>query len=223
MSIDNCHANTIYKGYGPQSITLTATLSGGTPPFSYLWSNGATTPTITVSPTTGTDYTVTVTDINDCPANASNTLHVSVIDIRCGNNKVNVVHSPGNSHGQVLCVPTGSIAGHISHGDCLGDGTNVSAKSTAPATYNNVGNGNISVFPNPASGKISIVLRDVGSIYKSYQVTDISGRVILTYPITDAIYAGILDLDISAYAPGTYIIRGVTDEGTSLCRFTVTK
>jgi hypothetical protein len=220
MSIDNCHANTIYKGYGPQSITLTVALSGGTPPYSYLWSNGATTPTITVSPNAGTDYTVSVTDINDCPANASNTLHVSVIDIRCGNNKVNVHHTPGNSKGQVLCVPIGSVAGHIAHGDCLGDGTNTSAKNTA---YSSLGDGDISVFPNPASGKISIALKDVGSAYKSYQVTDISGRVIFTQPIAGGIYAEVMELDISAYAPGTYIIRAVTDAGTSLTKFTVAK
>ena len=40
------NANTIYLGYGPSSLTLTATPSDGIPPYTYLWSNGATTNTI---------------------------------------------------------------------------------------------------------------------------------------------------------------------------------
>ncbi len=43
---------------------LTASGSGGTPPYSYMWNTGATTPTIT-GLGTGT-YTVTVTDANGC-------------------------------------------------------------------------------------------------------------------------------------------------------------
>jgi len=46
-----------------QSATLTA--SGGS---SYLWSNNANTPSITVNPSTVTTYTVTVTDGNGCTA-----------------------------------------------------------------------------------------------------------------------------------------------------------
>jgi hypothetical protein len=46
------------------SSTLTATPSGGTPPYTYLWSTGATTPSINVS--FGGTYSVTVTDSAAC-------------------------------------------------------------------------------------------------------------------------------------------------------------
>lgn len=46
------------------SVTLTANASGGAPPYTYAWSNGATTQSITVAPNTSTTYTVSVTD--DC-------------------------------------------------------------------------------------------------------------------------------------------------------------
>ena len=44
--------------------TLTATVSGGTPPYNYNWSTGATTPTVTNMPV-GT-YTFSATDANSC-------------------------------------------------------------------------------------------------------------------------------------------------------------
>jgi PKD repeat protein len=57
-------------GSGDGSATVTVT--GGTPPYSYLWSNGANTPGITA--TSGT-YTVSITDANNCaPASASVTI-----------------------------------------------------------------------------------------------------------------------------------------------------
>jgi hypothetical protein len=46
--------------------TLHADAIGGTPPYTYLWSNGETTENITVFPTTTTNYIVTVTDAGGC-------------------------------------------------------------------------------------------------------------------------------------------------------------
>ncbi len=50
-------------GSGDGSATVTAT--GGTAPYTYIWSNNATTPTITVG---SGDYSVSVTDANNCTA-----------------------------------------------------------------------------------------------------------------------------------------------------------
>ncbi len=50
------------------SATLTPTVSGGFPPYSIGWSTGQTGPSITVAPTSGTAYNVTLTD--DCGSTA---------------------------------------------------------------------------------------------------------------------------------------------------------
>lgn len=53
------------------SATLNANTIGGTPPYTYTWSNGATGSSITVSPITTTTYAVTSTlDSNGCPGKA---------------------------------------------------------------------------------------------------------------------------------------------------------
>ncbi|MFI5218171.1 MAG: T9SS type A sorting domain-containing protein [Bacteroidia bacterium] len=58
--------------YGDSIGVLTATATGGTIPYSYLWSNSAVTPVIT-NLNAGT-YTVTVTDANNCTATISATV-----------------------------------------------------------------------------------------------------------------------------------------------------
>jgi len=59
------------------SSTITANPSGGTGPYSYSWSTGATTSSITVSPTATTTYSVTVTDACSATATASTTITYS--------------------------------------------------------------------------------------------------------------------------------------------------
>lgn len=55
--------------------TATVSATGGTPPYAYTWSTGATTPSITAGAGT---YTVSVTDANNCtPATGSITIHAA--------------------------------------------------------------------------------------------------------------------------------------------------
>ena len=80
----------------------TAAASGGTTPYNYIWSNSATTASIT-GVSAGT-YSVTVTDNNGCTQTNSATItEPSVIDIS------NVVIQPdcGSSNGNINITPTG--------------------------------------------------------------------------------------------------------------------
>ena len=71
------------------SVTLTAISPTAT---GYLWSTGATTQSITVTPSTTTTYTVTATDASSCPNTASATVTVSAP----GSEQCNVVYvAPG--------------------------------------------------------------------------------------------------------------------------------
>ncbi len=48
------------------NVTLTAIGTGGSTPYTYLWENGTTTASRSVSPSSNTTYTVSVTDANGC-------------------------------------------------------------------------------------------------------------------------------------------------------------
>ena len=59
-----------------QSTTISVNASGGTPAFTYSWSNGNTSSSQLVNPSSTTPYTVTVTDITGCTAVA--TINITV-------------------------------------------------------------------------------------------------------------------------------------------------
>ncbi|SOE23053.1 CUB domain-containing protein [Spirosomataceae bacterium TFI 002] len=59
----------IEKCIGSGSVALTATASGGTAPYSYLWRNSVgNTPTVNVNPSATTTYVVEAFDADNCPA-----------------------------------------------------------------------------------------------------------------------------------------------------------
>ncbi|KAA3632003.1 MAG: T9SS C-terminal target domain-containing protein [Bacteroidetes bacterium] len=133
--------------------TATATASGGTPPFQYLWSNGAT--TITTTGLSAGTYTVTVTDANNCINSGS---------IQIGQSITVALVSPGN-----LCLEAGvqtgwsggSPTGGFYNGPGVTDDGNGMTYSFDPAaagvgvhtiTYqysNMVATGTIEVFASP--------------------------------------------------------------------------
>lgn len=118
------NVNTVYPGYAPASkITLVAKASGGTPPYSYVWSNGATTASIDVSPATATAYRVTVIDSLGCRQVSTEKL-VKVVDVTCGSKgeKVQVCIVPPGNFGVSYnsCVEAGAVASLLKAGSRLG-------------------------------------------------------------------------------------------------------
>jgi hypothetical protein len=110
--------NTVYPAYAPAaSLTLQANVTGGTGPYSYTWSNSATTSSITVTPTATTSYSVTVQDQNGCPGATSASKTVNVANVSGGKNgdKIVICHK-----GNTLTIGVDGVADHVGHGDMLG-------------------------------------------------------------------------------------------------------
>jgi len=118
------NSNTIYLGYGPSSLTLTATPSNGTAPYTYLWNNGATSNNISVNPSTAGihDYNVVITDALGC--SISITKQIIVKDVRCADKKVTICHN-----NQSLCVSINAVSAHLAHGCYLGSCANTLGKN----------------------------------------------------------------------------------------------
>lgn len=123
-----------------------STASGGTPPYTYLWSNFSTTPT--VCPAQPGTYTVTVTDANSCTVTGSRNLtgpvpltgSLTVANVRCfgeSNGSITATAAGGTppynynwSAGRSTNLPAGSYTVTIT--DATGTTTTASAVVTQP-------------------------------------------------------------------------------------------
>lgn len=188
--------NTVYRGYLPaSSITLTAQVSDGTPPYTYLWSNGDTTPATKVSPTASTTYVVTITDAAGATASASK--EVIVVDVRCGNRMDKVlVFEDRKGHGRdchTLCVAPKAVSLFLRNGWNLG-------QCTAPTVPDQL---RLTVYPNPSYHAFTINISANKPEKVEITVRDICGRI-----MEKRIVAPNSNLQIGgSYRPGLYLVE----------------
>jgi hypothetical protein len=209
MALDKgAAANTVYKGYAPASqITLSARASGGTAPYKYLWNNGAATPAISVSPSTGTNYTVTVTDASGCVVTASK--QVNVIDVRCGNSNDKVIVcqvAPGNGKSKSICIASSAVAAQLRNGSSLGEC--VQAATTNRLTEEAGEELKLLAWPNPSSSTFTLRLNNAVTGTYSMIVRDAVGRV-----VEQKKWDGERPQEIGAnYKPGIYSVSVMAGE-----------
>lgn len=151
--------NTIYIGYGPTSLSVTATPAGGTAPYTYLWSTNQTAEAISVS-AEGT-YAVVVTDTKGCQTTTS--IVIKTLNVQCGNSgdKVMICHN-----GQEICVSSNSVQSHLDHGDKLGScTTSARVESKNSVKTNGTENQNtvedVTVYPNPVTSLLNVKVSEV--------------------------------------------------------------
>ena len=199
-------ANTIYMGYASAAqITLTAKPGGGTTPYKYLWNNGAGTPAISVSPSTATDYTVTVTDASGCVVTASK--HVNVTDVRCGNNNDKVIVcqvAPGNGKFKPVCIASSAVVAQLKNGSRLGEC--MQGATTNRLTEQTTDELKLLAWPNPTSSTFKLQLNNAAPGAYSLIVRDVLGRVVEQKNLD-----GERPVEIGRnYKPGTYFVSVLT-------------
>ncbi|MBI4645093.1 MAG: PKD domain-containing protein [Bacteroidia bacterium] len=179
MQISTTGTNATNGNNGSISITI----SGGSPPYSYLWSNGATTQNI--SGLAAGTYEVTVTDQNGCTKTASQTVQ-QLCSLTLVFSKTNA--TCGQSNGLAMVTATGGVNPYyyawsngdtIAYADSLHSGVymvtvtdNSGCSATGSVTINDVGGAVIEVTsighvscPGGQNGTIDINVSGGGPPY----------------------------------------------------------
>ncbi len=212
---------TIYKGYGPTSKTITPTITVcGTP--TILWSTGATTAAITVNPAVTTTYSIKVTDANG--HEATDEIIVFVQDARCGNNnnKVLICHNESTTKRKTLCIAASDVSSHLAHGDVLGDCAGTASKpsgSQAPGTIVNPEDVEksftiLNVYPNPLQNQVELKWESLVSGSAKFSVIDVLGRTVFTQNLPQSKGVNYRNLVLPSLKNGNYIVMLQSGERT---------
>lgn len=220
LTVDAGLDTTIYYGYGDETAILTATASGGTPPYTYLWSNNATTQSITVSPTIANNYTVIVTDADT--NTASDDVMVYVIDVRCGSgsSKVlvchNVYHNP-----HTICIDSHAVLAHLNQGDYLGncDTLTLITLQEQPAEFKLYSN-----YPNPFNPVTNIRFNLPQTSHTRLTIYNVLGNEVATL-INDELKVGryLVSWNASNHSSGVYFYKLETEEFTDIKKMVLLK
>ena len=206
--------NSLYLGFGPADVTLTALPSGGTKlpgaNYTYAWSNGANTKSIIVHATTAGSYSygVTITDSLGCQSTATKT--INVIDVRCGNRLNKVLVCWPNKHGNIeSCVNDNQALIALLFGARLGSCGNGSQRAIDPGTTDVVKG--ISIFPNPNNGTFVLQLNQLSDV--DLRVLDQSGRIISRQMANGGNNVQRLIMNLGRVANGLYLVEAISKEG----------
>jgi hypothetical protein len=208
---------------GASTGAINITVTGGTSPYTYLWSTSSTMEDL--SALGADDYTVTVTDSKNC----SKTLTVSILEPTTINGTLTVTHAGTGNDGAINLAVTGGVAPYAfnwNNGAQTEDLTSLEAGTyTVTITDNNGCMKTLSaivnslvitdveeqsslsaeVYPNPNNG--SFVLKLVSSKIRTYAVYDLMGRKVLSGEVS----LGEQRIDINS-GKGIYLLYLIGDK-----------
>jgi len=182
----------IYLGYGPQSVTLNVTATGGSS-FTYSWNgNGLNCTTCEdpiFTPTTQGIYNFPVTVTNNYGCTTTCSITICVLDIRVegtDGKKVYICHAPpGNpGNGQTLAVNVNSVKEHLlSHandklGKCGQDPCSQQSRLITSAKMIVGESFKVSVLPNPSRTSFTLSIESNNELPIYIRILDVQGREI---------------------------------------------
>lgn len=208
--------------YGSNTGSAQIYASGGTTPYSYVWSNSPASHADSVTDLTSGNYDVTVTDGGGCiitatvhisqPSNALVTTTQST-QSTLGNNGTATVNASGGTGTihyawstnpvQTTAIVTGLAPGLYEV--TVSDGTGCVIVDTVfvdfPAGISELSNHSVFIYPNPATDRVHVDIKGLNNAELSISVIDLSGRVVIAEESAAKL------LNTSSLANGVYIIK----------------
>ena len=236
-AIVNSMAVTDLTCSGSADGAITANTSGGSAPYTYNWSNGATTANLTAL-AAGT-YTVTISDLNGCElvanatvnANVAITLDTTVTGtsvVGASDGSIDLTVTGGTapytyswSNGATTANLTNLVAGLYSVTVTDANGCNTSLTVNVPdgpvAVLATSANINISVFPNPVESvaKLTIELNKASDV--KIELSNAAGQVIRSFQAKQVLNQQ-FDIDMSELPAGVYFLRVADQEASNSYR-----
>lgn len=235
-AVNTQQINTVFLGYGPQSVALQTTTTGGAS-FDYYWtsSSGEQVDAVAnpvVSPEVSTTYYVEVTNNYGCTTSAS--FEVCVIDARSFNKKgqpdgkVLVCHHTHGKKGTktvVISVSPNAVATHLNrHGDTLGacnascvtESDNSSARGAG--TNDSLADSKLTVYPNPSRDGLFNIRLDQDLFTSNKPVDrmiylyDLSGKVVDQKTILAHNNSQVISIGKANLSSGFYMLRIVSGD-----------
>ncbi|MFN8323578.1 MAG: PKD domain-containing protein [Chitinophagales bacterium] len=218
---------------GPQ---INVTVLGGTAPFTYAWSNGATTEDI-MNINAGT-YTVTITDGNGCKnINTTTVTDASAVSVTFTTQNP----TQGNSNGSVTANPSGGTSPYLynwSNGSQLQTISNLPAGTYSVTITDNTGctkvssvtiGGNtgvenfdiislLKVYPNPANDLCYLQIELAETSNLEVQMYNSIGQIVWTRKLTDYTH-GTETMDMAGLSAGAYTIHVKMNNSVKSIRF----
>lgn len=208
---------------GSADGSLTANVSNGQSPYTYTWSNGATSSSIS-GLTPGT-YGVTVTDANGCTETGSQTLNAPPALLATGSSTPE--STSGAADGTATASPTGGTPGYSylwSNGQTTQTASGLAAGTysvtitdgkgcTTTVTVNvslltglpNLNTGSLSIYPNPNQGRFVVDIMLPQAEKLNIQVFSILGKE-AAYQDLGSTAGGTYTVDLEGFPQGVYFV-----------------
>jgi len=209
-----------------ENVTLNSGNAGST----ILWSTGATSPTITVN--TAGDYSVTVTNILGCSTTDNSVVvenPLPVVDlgidtticvsqtpwtITPGSNFSVYRWSNSATTSSIQVSTTNSYFVTVTDANgCTGSDEVFVEVEICSGTNTPGVTGSINVFPNPSEGLVNLEMKQFAPGNYLMTIFNAQGQLNMTNPMEISTDQQLIQLDLSSYPKGAYIIKVASEKG----------
>lgn len=165
---------------------------------------------------------VTVTDSRGCTA--TDCFTVNATDARCfagnsNNAKVSVCHRTNSTKNPwvQICVDDHAVPALLAIGDYVGK----CPKRRIGAPEASDENATLNVFPNPAQDRMTVTFQSSNTNNFQMQLNDLTGRLIMSTFRPAVEGSNSVEIDVSSFAKGFYLLSLTTADENSLLRLVV--